>query len=108
MSPYISDTTGLESKAQLKAHRKHRWQGLLLQNGLDPDLQRWWTQEELDLEESLWEQADVEYEERKTALKAKLDKLAPAELDTYFTEIGVAKTSVADYLRTAQAGRIAT
>jgi len=99
MSRWISETTELESKEQLKAHRKHMWLGLLLSNGLDEDLIPFWTQAEKDLELELWAKADANYENRKVVLKRQLEALDSKELGVYFSEIGVEVQDITKWLK---------
>ena len=91
MDKWISQSTGLESKEQLKSHRNDRWRGLLLKNNLDLLRAKWWTPEEDALELTLWDEADIEYEQRKKALKAQIDNLKTADKEKYLTEIGKEK-----------------
>ena len=98
MSKWKSETTNLESKEQLKSHRKDMWRGLLLQNGLDIDLIPFWTQAEKDIEQNLWAQADVDYENRKAILKEQLKALSGDDLKIYFSEIGIAEQDVDTWL----------
>uniref|UniRef100_A0A6M3K0Y5 Uncharacterized protein n=1 Tax=viral metagenome TaxID=1070528 RepID=A0A6M3K0Y5_9ZZZZ len=91
MNKWISQSTGLESKEQLKSHRNDRWRGLLLKNNLDLLRALWWTPTEQALELTLWNEADVEYEQRKVKLKADIDRLKQADKEKYLTEIGMGK-----------------
>lgn len=99
MSKWQSETTGLESKEQLKSYRKDKWKGLLLQNNLDLDLYPWWTDEEKELEEKLWEEADKDYEKRKEDLSKALHKLEALKLPIYFQEIGVENQDIGVWLK---------
>ena len=101
MSRWKSETFNIESKEQLKSYRKDMWKGLLMQNGLDLEMYPWWTVDEIALESNLFSQADENYEERKLALKAKLEKLAPVYLIRYFDEIGVNEVLIEDWLKTS-------
>ena len=73
MSKWKSETTELESKAQLKQHRIHLWQGLCKQNDLDLQTYPVWT--------------DVE--KAKAKLKQDLKKLSKEAKAKYFQEIGI-------------------
>ena len=84
MNKWKSLSTGLESKEQLKAHRTHKWKGLLLQNNLDLFRAKWWTPTEEALELTLWDEANVDYETRKTDLKTKIKALKAADKKKYF------------------------
>ena len=99
MSKWISETTGLESKAQLKSHRKDRWKGLLLQNSLDLEMYPWWTDEEKALERSLFAEADKDYEERKAKLKQEIKKLSKEDKAKYFQEIGETEQDIDIWLK---------
>ena len=88
MSKWKSETTELESKAQLKSHRKDKWKGLLLQNDLDLEMYPWWSDEEKIFERTLFAEADKNYEERKVKLKQELKKLSKENKTKYFQEIG--------------------
>ena len=88
MDKWLSSSTGLESKEQLKSHRNDRWKGLLFQNNLDLLRALWWTPTEQALELTLWDEADIEYEDRKKALKAQIDKLKTADKEKYLVDIG--------------------
>ena len=90
MSKWKSETTNLESKAQLKSHRKDKWKGLLLQNNLDLELYSWWTEEEKALERTLFAEADENYEERKLKLNQEIKNLSIEDKSKYFQEIGTA------------------
>ncbi len=99
MNKWKSETLDIESKEQLKSHRKDKWRGLLIQNGLDLELYPWWTQEEKDLERALWLEADKDYEERKLILKSQVDKLSVKNTDVYFQEIGIEKQDTNVWLK---------
>ena len=99
MSRWISETLDIESKEQLKSHRKDKWRGLLIQNGLDLDLYPWWTDEEKALEQTLWIEANKDYEERKVVLKTQIDKLSVKNADIYFQEIGIEKQDINIWLK---------
>jgi hypothetical protein len=96
VNKWKSETTGLESKEQLKAHRAHKWLGLLSQNNLDLFLTFWWTQEEKVLEQTLWVEADIDYEVRKQDLKKQLDLLTDSELSQYMEDIGISDIGRSD------------
>ena len=103
MSKWISETTKLESKAQLKEHREHKLNELCSDNGLNRLNAVFWTPAELALEATLWNDADTTtehygYEKRKEVLRGQLTALAANELVVYFQEIGVPESSVEDYL----------
>ena len=102
MSKWLSETFDLESKAQLKEHRKHKWKVLLAENNLDMIFHPFWSAAEIALEITLWEDADANsvygYEKRKEVLRRQLAALDVNELAVYFQEIGVPESSVEDYL----------
>ena len=62
MNRWLSDSLGIESKAQLKSHRMDKFRGLLLDSGLDLALAAFWSAEERALEIRLWKLADQDYE----------------------------------------------
>mgnify|MGYP001494526557 CR=1 FL=1 len=99
MSKWISETFELESKAQLKEHREHKMQELLMDNGLKLSYYPFWSQADKDLELALWLQADEDYEKRKNELRNKLKALSSSNLDIYFDEIGVVKVPIDDFLQ---------
>ena len=86
-----SETFNIESKEQLKSYRKAMWMGLLLQNNLDLVFYPWWTNEEKDLELTLFVKADEDYETKKIELKQAIKKLSEENKTKYFQEIGVVK-----------------
>lgn len=98
MSKWLSELTGLESKAQLKAHRQHRFSALKADTDLIFAQSYAYTTEERQMADDLWTQADTDYENRKTELRTKLNALSAAKKTKYFTEIGVAKQTVNAYL----------
>jgi hypothetical protein len=98
MSKWKSETFELESKSQLKAHRKHKFDELLMDNDLDLLNYSFWSQAEKDLEILLWKEADDAYEIRKDVLRPQLTALITNDLVKYFQEIGVPESSVEDYL----------
>ena len=84
-----SETTNFESKAQLKQHRIHKWQGLCKQNGLDLRTYPIWTDVEKAKAQQLWNDSISDYNERKTKLKQDLKKLSKEAKAKYFQEIGI-------------------
>lgn len=98
MSRWKSETTGLESKAQLKAHRKHRFNALIGETDLIFAQSYAYTTEERQLADNQWAEADEDYEERKARLRMALDSLSSVDKKKYFEEIGEAERPVNDYL----------
>ena len=103
MSKWKSETFDLPSKEQLKAHRQHKMNELLLDNGLEMANFPFWSSAEIALEATLWTEADTSvnhwgYETRKATLRGQLNALDANELAVYFQEIGVPESSVEDYL----------
>lgn len=98
MSKWISESTGLESKEQLKAHRRHQLQDKLADVNLDLKMYPFWLQADKDLEATLWRQADADYESRKVTLTAQIDGLPVNDKTAYFNEIGVTEVTTAIYL----------
>ena len=98
MGRWKDEKSGLESKAQLKAHRIHKFDGIFIDEDLDMKFYPVFTQAEKDLQFSIWQEADVDYETRKGELREKLNALSPTELTTYFNEIGVEQIPIEDYL----------
>lgn len=86
---YRSETTGLESKAQLDEYRKKRCRQALVENGLDTDFQFLWSVENKVLAQQLWDDTAVEDAQRKTELRTKVEKLSADDRAKYFNEIGV-------------------
>jgi len=99
MSKWKSKTTDLESKEQLKSHRKDKWKGLLIQNNLDLEMYPWWTDEEKTLERTLFAAADVDYEERKLKLKQEIKELSIEDKVKYFQETGVDEQDIDIWLK---------
>ena len=89
MSKWQSETTKLESKAQLKAHRRRIWNALLKTNSLFIEEYPWWTDEEKELERQLFTEADKDYEKRKKTLKSDIKKLPVNSQAIYFHDIGI-------------------
>lgn len=98
MNKWKSETTELESKSQLKAHRIHKFNSLFIDTDLDMRFYPFFTQAEKDLEASVWNEADQDYEERKADLKIELNKLTAGKRSLYFQEIGETEKPVDDYL----------
>ncbi|MDH5541978.1 MAG: hypothetical protein OEY64_03325 [Nitrospinota bacterium] len=84
MSKWESETTELESKAQLKRHRAHKIEELTFDNELSP-----WCDADKVKQAVLFAEADAEYEQRKANLKTAILELSASERSIYFTEIGV-------------------
>lgn len=99
MAKDYSESTELDSKWQLREFRIQYWRSFLRKEGLDIRLFHWWTQEEKDLERTLWIKADEGYEANKLTLKTRLEKISPDRLKVYFKEIGVSPSLVADWLK---------
>lgn len=98
MNKWISETTGLESKSQLKAHRIHKFNSLIKNVDLDMRFYPFFTQAEKDVETDIWNEADQDYEQRKVKLRAELNKLTAIERSKYFQEIEVTEKAVNDFL----------
>jgi hypothetical protein len=98
MSKWISETLQLESKSQLKEHRRHRLNALLMHADLNLLFYSFWSQADKDLETVLWKQADADYESRKTTLKGQLKAINANDLKKYFQEIGIVESNVDDWL----------
>ena len=99
MNKWKSETLELESKEQLKSHRKDKWKGVLLQNNLDLEMYHWWANEEKILEQTLFIEADKDYEVRKLVLKSQIDKLSAENKLIYFKEIGVESQDINIWLK---------
>ena len=98
MSKWLSELTGLESKAQLKAHRQHRFSALKADTDLIFAQSYAYTTEERQLADDLWAQADEDYEARKVDLRSNLNTLSLDDKTKYFEEVGETERAVDDYL----------
>jgi len=93
-----SESTGLESKAQLYQHRVHLWMGLCSQNDLDLRLYAIWTEADKTKAEQLWDNTLTYYNQRKNKLRQEIKKLSEENKTKYFQEIGVQKQDEDDWL----------
>ena len=98
MGKWLSQTKQIESKVQLKSHRKRRFDVLKGETDLIFAQSYAYTAQERQLADSLWAQADEDYEKRKTDLRKELTSLSSIDKTKYFEEIGIAKQKVNAYL----------